>query len=360
MTLRWETRNVREFEIRDNRGNEIFSTTDEDVMEEGDLLVRPTRDTEYRLMLERSGQREICEVEIKVGGDVTFISDVQPLASISLSAVPYTGFDAGPVATGIFYSLVGLWSAALAYVFVFKKTGMFAGLAFLARRTNSPAPGTYGTHAAFSATATAPMNLPVSDTYAPTATYEEEVEREGAHLEERAHQKNVLLSSDALRFIISQAESAEDEVALLDAIVGRAKEAYPREDGWIVINRARISELFASDTAAQPTAEEAASGVEETSLAQAIVAGDVVAAYAALGDEPLRALVAAATALDGVFRARRGEGTADAALATAGAHLADAQLEEAIAALTTAIDGTYHDEAAAVKLAVLKAANAVA
>ena len=371
MTLRWETRNGSELFIKDNRGNDIFTTEDDDLVEEGDVIVRPTRDTRYTLTVERKSSRDLCNVEVETDGEVTFLSDRQPLTSISLSSVPYTGFDAGPFLTSLFYLMIGLWSAALAYVYVLKKRGMTLGMIYGA--TVAAVAGAAGSlprreyqaaQVMASASAVAPANLPTGA----YAQVEEEADdtaatmSAGAHLEDRAHAHNVLLSSDAIRLILDQAESPADELALLDAIITRAKVAYPREDGWVVINRARIAELFAHDDVpevAEPVLEVAP--VSSTTLAHAIVRGDIVGAYAAVGGAPLAALAQAAADLDTLFRARRGEDArGQGTLVQAAANLGDAQLEAAIAALAGAIDGTYHDEAAAVKLAVLKAVNAIA
>jgi len=335
------------------------------------VIVRPTRDTRYTLTVEHKSARDLCNVEVETDGEVTFLSDRQPLASISLSSVPYTGFDAGPFLTSFFYLMFGLWSAALAYVYVLKKRGMTLGMIYGA--TVAAVAGAAGSfprreYAASqvmaSASAVAPANLPTGA----FAQVEEEADdtaatmSAGAHLEDRAHAHNVLLSSDAIRLILDQAESPADELALLDAIITRAKVAYPREDGWVVINRARIAELFSYDDA--PEVEEQTPEVApapSAPLAHAIIRGDIIGAYAAVGIAPLSALAQAAADLDMVFRARRGEHAfGKDALVQAASGLTDAQLETALAALAGAIDGTYRDEAAAVKLAVLKAVNAVA
>ena len=45
----------------------------------------------------------------------------QPLAFVTLSQIPYTGFDAGPVATALFWMLLVAWSALVAWLIVVKR-----------------------------------------------------------------------------------------------------------------------------------------------------------------------------------------------------------------------------------------------
>ncbi len=73
------------------------------------------------------------------------------------------------------------------------------------------------------------------------------------------------------------------------------------------------------------------------------------------------ALADAAADLDALYRGRKGEQVVVSdMLAKDSARLEINQIEEAINALTSAIDGTYGDEAAAVKMAIMKATKAVA
>ena len=192
------------------------------------------------------------------------------------------------------------------------------------------------------------------------------IEAEGAYLEERAHRHNVVLSGDAVHFIVGERDTEEARLARLEDIIARAKVTYPREDGWIVVSRQRIEELMGDHSYVAPPASEARQETmreEESaaniSLAEAILAGDITAAYAALGNAPMTALAGAAADLDAVFRGRHGEeAEVSEALTYAASNVASTQLEAAIAALASAIDGLYQDEGAAVKLAIMKAIKA--
>jgi len=97
------------------------------------------------------------------------------------------------------------------------------------------------------------------------------------------------------------------------------------------------------------------------SLAEAIVGGNVLAAYELIGHRPMFALADAAADLDAVYRIRRGgNAVASELLMKSTASLTDAQILAMIEALTGALDGTYNDEASAVKMSIMKAIKVVA
>ena len=73
------------------------------------------------------------------------------------------------------------------------------------------------------------------------------------------------------------------------------------------------------------------------------------------------ALADAAADLDAVYRIRRGaKATASELLMKGTAEFTDEQILETIEALTGALDGTYTDEASAVKMSIMKAIKVVA
>ena len=184
--------------------------------------------------------------------------------------MPYTGFEAGPFLTSVFYILLALWAASVAYVLVIKKGAVF-GLVLRRKagtivdesvlphaeyqsRTHTPQFFEETPLMASAAVAGAPANLPIGmhgyataydDT--PVATEEEEAQIAGvadSHLEERAHRHNLILSSDALHIITDNATSEDEEAVLLDEVIARARVTYPREDGWIALNAERLLALF--------------------------------------------------------------------------------------------------------------------
>jgi hypothetical protein len=73
------------------------------------------------------------------------------------------------------------------------------------------------------------------------------------------------------------------------------------------------------------------------------------------------ALADAAADLDAVYRNRKGESvTVSNMLSKETENLSEAQITEMITALTGALDGTYTDEASAVKMAIMKAVKVAA
>jgi hypothetical protein len=73
------------------------------------------------------------------------------------------------------------------------------------------------------------------------------------------------------------------------------------------------------------------------------------------------ALADAAADLDALYRIRKGaDAQVSDLLETETTNLADEQIADMIAALTGALDGTYSDEAAAVKMAIMKAVKVAA
>jgi len=178
-------------------------------------------------------------------------------------------------------------------------------------------------------------------------------------LENRAHEAKALFSSDAMRYFI-KVSPVETRLSALDALIVKAKNAFPSEDGWLVINLTRLEALLETNNAAISIATEVTAG-NGGSLAEAIVTGNVVAAYQLIAHRPMIALADAAAELDAVVRARRGEVVSlSTMLASATTPLSDAQVTAAIKALTSALDGIYTSEEEAVKMAIMKAVKAVA
>ena len=185
-------------------------------------------------------------------------------------------------------------------------------------------------------------------------------------IENRAHAQKALLSSDAVRHFVATTEGSVERNEALDEVISEAKKSYPLEDGWIVINESRMQNLCEVCTvnAAKPAfVTEAPATVPEGtgSLAESIVTGNVVAAYEMIGSRPMFALADAAADLDAVYRNRKGESNSvSSLLTTESANLSDEQIRNMITALTSALDGTYTDEASAVKMAIMKAVKEVA
>jgi hypothetical protein len=308
------------------------------------------------------------------------------VAGIALTQVPYTGFEAGPFLTALFYTVLGLWSVFVAYLLIIREEPV---LGFTVN--NSQASGTTEQEwehlveemheatvtediaAAAVAEPTIPANLPTG-TFAPAApvvgyanhsdteTTEQRADREANELENAAHTLGTLLSSDVIAHFMQSFTDPVARVEAMTAAVTEAKTKYPTEGGWLVLNLERLTALSPAVQAAvaetQPEITAANTEAEAGSLAEAMVTGNVMAAFAMLGERPMLALAEATTDLDNVLRARQGQSVPVSNLLKESTDtLSVEQLTAMIIAMTTALDGTYTDETAAVKMAIMKAAQ---
>lgn len=309
VTLSWKNTRTNDILLKDNRGTELIDTKDKDDEkkyneDKGSIVVEPTKSTSYTLTALRGSKKKTCTVDIKVEGVVvTSTRSNEPLvAGISLSRLPYTGFDAGPFLTTVFYTLLGLWALFVAYVLVLRKSVVLGGTPRGTIVSDAPkakllepqailptvhtgtisvpevsrmgympslmtAPRVTPTHSMTSTHApvgydayyesygevpevrTAPVqdipNLPVGNmpefVVAPVA---ETTPINIDTLESRAHEAHVLMSTDALNFIAGQSANDAEATELLDTVIGAAKASFPKEDGWVVVNKDKILSLL--------------------------------------------------------------------------------------------------------------------
>lgn len=185
-------------------------------------------------------------------------------------------------------------------------------------------------------------------------------------LEDHAHKERVLLSNDALRYLIRGVRGEAEAIKHLDRIISKAKAVYPSEDGWLALNLSRLEELDKSPD--RPVAIDGAvklNGVPDGSgsVAEAILSGNLQGALHLIEDRPMVALADATADLDAVYRLRKampvGKHQASELLKQEADKLTLEQLGDIITALTSAIDGTYSDERSAVKTAIIKAVKIV-
>jgi uncharacterized repeat protein (TIGR01451 family) len=383
VTLRWDTSRATAVTLKDDRNN-ILSTTDgvrsseKDEFYDGSIKVRPTRDTEYTLTAERGSRDRICKVKVDVD-DLRVLSDrdQQPLvAGISLSNTPYTGFEAGPVLTIFFYTLLAAWALFVTYLIVARPrsaVGIVEGPSVAVQsmqKAEAVRPDVFAPSIVAASTATFPANLPVGTPvigYENAAKMTAEVNEHHvtddavAQIENRAHEQRALLSSDAIRHFVAHTAGVLERNDVLDEVISKAKSNFPLEDGWIVINEARMRELCETKSVVTTSFTPTIVPEGSSSLAEAIVTGNIVAAYEMIGNRPMFALADAAADFDNVIRARKGEDVAISnLLSNEAAKLSEEQIRNIIAALTGALDGTYTDEASAVKMAIMKAVKQIA
>ena len=201
-----------------------------------------------------------------------------------------------------------------------------------------------------------------------TETAADELSADMKELEDRAHAHHVLLSSDAMRHFIALCKDGIDRVAFLERVIADARVTYPAEDGWVVLNLSRMEELAraAKTKLGQPShtkTELVQTPLGAGSLAEALVGGNVNAAYRLIEHRPMVALADAAADLDAVYRKLKGQpvehNQVSQLLEETVSKLEPKTLQKMIMALTSAVDGTYNDEQAAVKIAIMKSVDIV-
>lgn len=196
--------------------------------------------------------------------------------------------------------------------------------------------------------------------FAGAVTSENQADAIVTALENRAHEQRALLSSDAIAIFLRASSGTVEREQLLDRVIADAKAQFPLEDGWIVINQTRMQTLC-KDCTIKPVSVTDTLPTGSGSLAEAIVTGNIVAAYEMIGNRPMFALAEAAADLDSVVRYRKGDTSPiSTMLLEETKKLSDQQLQAMITALTGALDGTYTDEPSAVKMAIMKAVKEIA
>jgi hypothetical protein len=251
--LSWDNRDADEILLEDDHGNVIIDTDEGDDYDPEDdrITLRPTEDTEYRLTVYgEHGGRERCEVDVEVDEyePIASISRTQPplVAGIALTDVPYTGFTAGPTLTALFYTLLAVWGVGVAYLLVFKRDML---LSFLGTRENvreaTPmfAPvSVYGGASTPISTEDVPV-VPgvVEKDVADTPTEEDTI---AGIIAGEAEEERVLLSLEATELVRRQAGTLEGQLVFLRRVIASAREQFPTEDGWLIVNKERILQLL--------------------------------------------------------------------------------------------------------------------
>ncbi|MFN3188359.1 MAG: hypothetical protein ACK42D_02330, partial [Candidatus Paceibacteria bacterium] len=377
VVISWTSRNAQDIIVKDNHGNTLVNSKNKSGsaasrLLNDDITVYPTRDTTYTATVNRGFTERDCSVRVTVDNlIVKEVRDQKPVVTgISLTEVPYTGFEAGPFMTLAFYMLLVLWALYLAYILVIRRTPSYA-TSQISPEPYAPNLGQSTQPASFVATTSTPnFHAPTAVATATTAVagvqhgYSGGVVNDEAatEVENRAHAAHVLLSGEAMRHFMSTTNPS-NRMNVLDVVLEEAKASYPAEDGWVVLNYERLvktCDACVANKQATPATSFAPNSVAigNSSLAEAIVTGNIVAAYQLIGNRPMIALADTAADLDALYRAKQG---ADVTVSKLLAHadVKTEQLHNAIAALTGALDGTYTDEGEAVKMAIMKAVKAI-
>ncbi len=337
----------------------------------------------------------------------------QPLAFVSLSQIPYTGFEAGPALTMIFWLAVGLLSALIAY-FIVGKGGVRSLLAYiLGGVTGLPIQeheerqnwAMYGTHypvtdsetpydgesvsaprpAALAAVPgpVSPRNYVIGSEEqkpaAPPAPVSALAQEPDIHavLESRAHAAGVLMSPEAVTLAAELSAGRQEALRLFGDLLNEAVKTIPREDGWIMLTADRLQALSAKQKMSQavpawyatPPHTVPSGSLDEhaaSEFAGAVLSADRENAFSIIrslehdGMKPTALMTATATVLDKLYRARRDNRPApDAALAEKASHVSNEQLAKLVEVFTHSLDHVYTSPFTGVKLALAQAFEAV-
>ncbi|MBY0309543.1 hypothetical protein K2Q16_00115 [Patescibacteria group bacterium] len=310
------------------------------------------------------------------------IATTQVLIFMAVATIALGVFGGGPIALGLFYILLVTFSTLVSYRLVlvrtFKEAAVLeAGLPHIDADAPAPHPGIFVEKVAVDtrplvqfSDGNVPANLPVLGYSNPAESVESTEEaHEDAELaralENQAHTAHVLLSTDALRHFVATVPSGTDLKDLMASVIKAVKSRYPSEDGWVVVSESRMRDVcvacLATPVSASSTEPYVPTVIPEGtgSLAEMITLGNLGAAFALIGHRPMFALADAVADFDALYRSRRGDEVNLSALLRDNTEtMSDDSLKAVINALTSALDGTYTDEAEAVKTAIMKAIKA--
>ena len=195
VTLTWDTSRAKEVVITDNYGNTLLDTDNAKQLD-GSMTLTPTKDTEYTLNAKRGIKSKTCAVDVEVEQDTVTVLETRSaeprVAGISLTQVPYTGFDATPALSTLFYVLLTLWGLFVAYVLVIRRKRV-GGVSLAGShdhvpytdvsadadspKSTSPAEAYVTSATPQTAFAQAPANLPTAQPDAKMVGYEAYVEK---------------------------------------------------------------------------------------------------------------------------------------------------------------------------------------
>ena len=337
----------------------------------------------------------------------------QPLAFVSLSQIPYTGFEAGPVLATIFWLAVTVWSFGIAYVLAGRGSMRYimnqffnTAPAFVYRALDRKQEVRYedSTYEAYNAedeyfnqsvtavdepTVSTPVANPTSQGLTPHVLHQPAGEKETPNhdvidgiphiadvLESRANAAGVLLSPEALQSAEGLADSREEILKIFGAVIDQAVRTLPREDGWILISSDTLQKLiretsesgvsvsktqFSGEVHA-PQATEAVSESIVTRLTGDILSGNRDTAFALLKQlehehvDARTIINGVAYALDDLYRARSTHTAAkDLALAEKAKLIPNEKLAELVEVFTNAFDVQYNSAFTAFKISLAQA-----
>ncbi|MBI3573906.1 hypothetical protein HY090_02550 [Candidatus Kaiserbacteria bacterium] len=319
----------------------------------------------------------------------------QTLAFVSLSQIPYTGFEAGPALTMIFWLSIVLLSATIAY-FIAGKDSMRYLLAYvlggvagvpmrdIEREREAEREEMYGApYPSFDEEAVQELSVVQPTPTPPLATYAAPVFKVAepvlpdvaSVIESRAHAAGVLMSPEAVTLAIDLSPNRAEALRMFGDVLKEAVRTLPREDGWIMLTADRLNALRGNKVEIKPVASVGTvlrppASIDESAaavFAGAVVSGNRESAFSIIrslehdGVKPTALMTATATVLDKLYRARRlsGQGdnrsAPDVALADKATHVSDQQLAHLVEVFTHSLDHVYSSPFTGVKLALAQA-----
>ncbi len=329
----------------------------------------------------------------------------QPLASVFLAQIPYTGFEAGPILTTLFWLGVALASALVAYYmvgrgsmrYVFNQIAGFTGVptedeireSVYGGREEVVEPVRDAVAPKQAVLVSAPViTMPISMPVAVPATQVMRSDATGIPemedvIESRAHAAGVLMSPEAVSLAKVLAPERHEALRRFGDILNEAVKTLPREDGWIMLTSDRFVEIrgkkFASTESSVATSAPketevraqvetvvpAMSGAEEASAMQfvgAVLSGDRVNAFNIVRSlehdsvNPTALITGTATVLDRLYRVRHGgQNGIDRDLISKSEKVTDENLHKLVEVFTHALDTVYSNPFTGLKLALAQA-----
>ncbi|OGG61108.1 hypothetical protein A3C87_03080 [Candidatus Kaiserbacteria bacterium RIFCSPHIGHO2_02_FULL_49_34] len=238
--LTWDNTRAKEMTIRDQYGNVIISadTNTSRSPNSGSQTVIPNQNVTYTMKVQNNNGSDTCSVSV----DTTTVSGDISVDRVPLANVPYTGFDAGPTMTVLFYVLLGIWAVGIAYYVMQRKYG--ASLVAAVETPAAPvASVAHVSHAVATPVALPVANLPTDDNFEKMfgAVAEEPV----FSLAQYAAQEHIFVTDEVIAAIQASAHTAFAQKAMFDALVAKARGTYPTEHGWLTIDSTRYATLNA-------------------------------------------------------------------------------------------------------------------
>ncbi len=316
----------------------------------------------------------------------------QPLAFVYLSQIPYTGFEAGPVLTLVFWLAVILLAGISSYFvmgkggvrYILGRTFMYAGIPVEEDVMNGRAKQEEKEEVLVESTLPVARQIPSPVITVPSTSGIPDL---NDVIESRAHAAGVLMSPEAVLLAAGLSTDRAEALQKFGVILNEAVRTIPREDGWVMLSSDRFMDLAEKKNVAAPanveypdfTAEEVApsvvysevapavqsASVDETAgvaFVSAILSGDRETAYGIIrslerdGVNPSALMTSVATVVDRLFRVRKGgKNGIDHTLLEKAQNLSDGKLSSIVEVFAHALDQAYSSPFTAIKLALAQA-----